>query len=87
VKYNGYMSDLGYKKSGKPRNTGMFKPGVSGNPKGRPKKDYRLTELARSYTPEAIMKLFEIANSPKSKGQDAIKALGILLDRAYGKVT
>lgn len=79
------MSDFGYTNKGKPRNTGMFKPGVSGNPKGRPKKDYRLTELARSYTAEALRTLMGIATNPTSTAEDQIKAIDIILDRAYGK--
>jgi hypothetical protein len=81
------MSDLGYTKNGKPRNAGMFKPGVSGNPAGRPKEDKRVTQLARLYAPEAIRMLFEIATSPSSKGSDRVRALNAIMDRAMGKVT
>lgn len=73
-------------RSGKIRNSGMFKPGVSGNPKGRPKKDYRITELARQYSPAAISKLFDIAMSQNSRPSDSLAAAKILLDRAYGKI-
>ena len=34
--------------------SGQFLPGQSGNPGGRPKDEHRVSELARSYTAEAI---------------------------------
>lgn len=79
------MSDIGYTKSGKPRNSGMFKPGVSGNPAGRPKVSQITKELARAATPLAINRLIQIATDPGSKDADSLKAIQILFDRAFGK--
>jgi hypothetical protein len=67
------------------RNSGMFKPGISGNPKGRPRKDYRVSQLARQCSTEAIMILFEIAMNPKTSDNDRVRAISVILDRAFGK--
>ena len=79
------MRSSDFTKNGKPRNAGMFKSGVSGNPAGRPKKDFRVSQLAKQCTPAAIEALFEIALSAKTKDDDRIKAISIIFDRAYGK--
>lgn len=60
----------------------MFKPGVSGNPKGRPKKDYRLTELERICGTEALFQLLDIAMNPKYKCDDRLKVINIMMSRA-----
>ena len=79
------MSCSTFTKSGKPRNAGMFKPGVSGNPNGRPKKNLRVTKFARECSPQAVMALFEIMSSPQTKDNERLKAISAILDRAYGK--
>jgi len=61
-----------------------FQPGQSGNPSGKPKRDYNLREICRQYTQEAVETLvFLMLNSDK----DAIRVMcaSILLDRGYGK--
>ena len=40
--------------------SGKFAPGQSGNPGGRPKDEYRVAELARSYTVEVIETLVDL---------------------------
>lgn len=60
-----------------------WKPGQSGNPRGRPKTPFDLPALCRSHTPEAIEKLVEIM-----RGDDtgkALTAIQMLLDRGYGR--
>lgn len=79
------MNTLGFTKGGKRRNAGMFKPGVSGNPAGRPKENIQVTQLARSGSPEAIMRLYEIALSSKTKDSVALRAINAIMDRAMGK--
>ena len=41
-------------------NSGKFIAGHSGNPGGRPKDEYRVAELARSYTLEAVQTLVDL---------------------------
>ena len=45
--------------------SGKFAPGQSGNPGGRPKDEYRVAELARSYTVEAIETLADLMLNDK----------------------
>ena len=63
---------------------GWFKPGQSGNASGRPKSDLQLSELARSFTKEAIETLVSVMQQGK-KESDRIHAAMALLDRAYGR--
>jgi hypothetical protein len=72
-------------RKGKARNAGMFKPGVSGNPKGRPKNNVRVTELARQCSTDAVKALFDIAMSCENKDSDRIRAISVIFDRAFGK--
>ena len=59
----------------------MFKPGVSGNPGGRPKTAFDAQALARQHTPTAIAALVAaLAN----KGE-RVSAAQALLDRGWGK--
>lgn len=65
------------------RHPAQWKPGQSGNPKGRPRHPDDLPALARQHTREAVEKLVEIM-----RGDDTGKALGAvqqLLDRGWGK--
>jgi len=63
---------------------GRFTPGNSGNPGGRPKDNYRLTELARSHTYEAINTLVELMRHGKDERVRGTAAQA-LLDRGWGK--
>lgn len=58
-----------------------FKPGVSGNPSGRPKALQDVVELARTHTPAAIAALAEALNNPRER----VAAATVLLDRAWGR--
>ena len=71
------------------RHSGMWKPGQSGNPKGRPKSDltnYIVRDLARNHTPEAIQKLFDIATSRMAPPSVQLRATEAILNIGWGKV-
>ena len=63
---------------------GRFKQGFSGNPGGRPKDEFKVAELARSYTVEAVETLVELMRHSKD---DRVRgtASQALLDRGWGK--
>jgi uncharacterized protein DUF5681 len=62
-----------------PRN--IWKPGQSGNPNGRPKKDRDLAEAAREHTAEAIAALVKALANPRT----CVAAASELLDRGWGR--
>jgi hypothetical protein len=45
------------------KENGQFKQGFSGNPGGRPKDEYKVAELARSYTVEAVETLVDLVEA------------------------
>jgi|AGTN01.1.fsa_nt_gi hypothetical protein len=74
-------------KNGNRRHAGMFKPGVSGNPAGRPKTELTIRDLARQHTEEAINTLLEITRSRSAPQSARVHAACALLDRGWGKPT
>ena len=64
--------------------TGRFIKGYSGNPGGRPKDEYNVIELARSYTTEALETLVELMRDGKDERVRGTAAQA-LLDRGWGK--
>ena len=64
--------------------SGKFIAGYSGNPGGRPKDEYRVAELARSYTVEAVETLVDLMRHSRD---DRVRgtASQALLDRGWGK--
>ena len=62
-----------------------FKPGVSGNPGGRPKEVAHVKALAREWTEEAIRTLAEIMGDGSAPHSARVKASESLLDRAWGR--
>ena len=64
--------------------TGVFAPGHSGNPSGRPKAMREITELTRSMSVDAVKRLqFLMLNAKSEMAQ--IAAANAILDRAWGK--
>jgi hypothetical protein len=74
-------SDLNRPKTLKP-----WPKGVSGNPRGRPRKDVRLHDvraLARQHGPDVLQKL--VAFMDHKDPRVAVRACEAILDRAYGR--
>lgn len=64
---------------------GMFQPGKSGNPRGRPKADLTVRALAREHTEEAVRTLVSIMRDRRAKAQARAWAAEALLSRGWGR--
>lgn len=65
-----------------------FQKGQSGNPKGRPKQTQQQKDALmqiRQLAPTAAERLREIIADPDTKPDVQLRAIDIILDRAYGK--
>lgn len=67
------------------RHNGQFAPGVSGNPKGRPKKLHKLAAAAREHTDEALGTIVDVMRT--GKPSERLNAAVLILDRGWGKPT
>jgi len=67
------------------RHAGMFKPGQSGNPLGRPKSDKTIRDLAKIHTKDALKTLSDIVKNPKASDTARVQACNAILDRGWGK--
>ena len=63
---------------------GRYRKGFSGNAGGRPKDEYKVAELARSYTKEALEALVSLMRTAKDERVRGTAAQA-LLDRGWGK--
>jgi len=61
----------------------LWKPGQSGNPRGRPKASDDLPALAREHTAEAVRRLVQIMRAEDD--DRALRAIQQLLDRGWGR--
>lgn len=80
------MSENRPKQTARAAPKSAFKPGQSGNPGGRPKKDERLRmieDIAREHSEEAMLALLDEAKS--GKGAPRVAAAVAILDRGWGK--
>lgn len=57
------------------RNPGMFKPGVSGNPSGRPRANLTIRYLARDRTELAVQTMIEVEQNKRARNQPAFMPL------------
>lgn len=60
-----------------------WKPGQSGNPSGRPRTDYRVVDLCRAHTPEAVDTLVTVMRWAKNENA-RVAASKELLNRGWG---
>ena len=67
------------------RSSTTFKPGVSGNPGGRPRVIGEVRDLAREHTVTAIDTLVSIMCNENAAAAARITAAQAILDRGYGK--
>ena len=65
------------------RSGGSWKPGQSGNPRGRPPVQFDISAMCREHAPEAVAALVLALGSAKERVPAAIA----LLDRGFGKPT
>ena len=62
-----------------------YKKGQSGNPRGRPKRDAEVSELARVHTAEALETLASVMRNTKAPASARVSAASAILDRGHGK--
>lgn len=62
-----------------------FQPGQSGNPRGRPKRDLELAELARGYTADALETLVSLMSDGRAPPAARVAAAMAILDRGWGR--
>jgi hypothetical protein len=62
-----------------------FQPGQSGNPSGRPKSDFAISELCRERTQAAISTLAAIMENEDAPAAARVSAAVAILDRGWGR--
>jgi hypothetical protein len=65
------------------RRRGGWKPGQSGNPKGRPRPLVDIAALAREHGPRCIKVIADMLDDPDSRVR--VSAATVLLDRGFGR--
>ncbi len=82
----GYMSGNGWDQiMARKLPSTAFKPGQSGNPRGRPKRDAEVAEMARVHTAEALDTLAAVMRNTKAPASARVMAANAILDRGHGK--
>lgn len=64
-----------------------WRPGQSGNPRGRPRVPPELRDLARAHTAAAIKALVAIMNDADASASARVAAAVAILDRGHGRPT
>jgi hypothetical protein len=62
-----------------------FQPGISGNPRGRPKSDFALADLCRERTETALSILEAVMQNEGAPPAARVSAAIAILDRGWGK--
>jgi hypothetical protein len=65
--------------------TYKFPKGVSGNPLGRPKKDFDLKEKCQELTPSMLQTIISIANDQEQKTADRIECCKFIVAYGHGR--
>ena len=73
------MTDVGE------RHPTRWRKGQSGNPRGRPKSDFTLRELAQKHAAEGLQRLVDIMRNPATKPETVATVVGMIWDRGFGK--
>ncbi len=68
-----------------PDPTHQFKKGQSGNPLGKAKMPPELRDMAKGASIEAMQRAIEFVRDKKADPNVVLKAIQIVLERAYGK--
>jgi len=55
------------------------------NPRGRPKKDYNLAEIAQKHAEQAVLTLVEVMGDVKATPSARVSAAAEILDRGFGR--
>lgn len=67
------------------KNLRPFKPGQSGNPSGRPKKDPSVTAMLKAACPEAVSLLITTMTDENVKPELRVQCANTIIDRVMGK--
>ena len=62
-----------------------FRPGQSGNPGGRPKKNLDLAALAQKHAEKAVLTLAEVMMNEEAPPSARVSAAAEILDRGFGR--
>lgn len=68
-----------------PGNPAAWKPGTTGNPNGRASTEKEVAKAARALSLEGISTLAEVMRNARAPAMAKVRAVEVLLERAYGK--